>query len=180
MIGRIDSTDPTAFDAWYTAMRAAVLVDRDPRTASVLSPDTLRGVLSGHGDRDRRGQQRAQAYAAHGEEGAIVGPLLLEFSDRDDLHLAGADVNVTVGARRRGHGTRILEHAERVIADEGRVCGASRPALAQHPAMPSTVTGSGVRPPPPGPGRRPGSSRGTRSTTGIRSRCSWRTGPAGR
>ncbi len=115
MISRIDSTDPAAFDAWYAAVRAASLADRDPGVVPLPHPDSLRAVLSGRG-----GERRALAYAAHGEDGGVVGALLLEFGDRDNLHLAEADVSVPVGVRRRGHGSRLWEHAERVLADEGR------------------------------------------------------------
>ncbi|WDZ89966.1 GNAT family N-acetyltransferase [Nocardiopsis sp. HUAS JQ3] len=115
MISRIDSADPVAFDAWYAAVRAASLADRDPGVVPLPHPDSLRAVLRGRG-----GERRALACAAHGEDGGVAGALLLELGDRDNLHLAEVDVNVPVRTRRRGHGTRLWEHAERVMAEEGR------------------------------------------------------------
>lgn len=64
--------------------------------------------------------RRSLAFAACDEGGAVVGAAWLAMPLHDNLRLAMLDLAVHPAHRGRGHGRRLLDHAEHLVREAGR------------------------------------------------------------
>ncbi|GAB3479378.1 GNAT family N-acetyltransferase [Nocardiopsis coralliicola] len=116
-IERVDPFDDAAVRSWYRVWRAGAAEGRD-RPGLAAFPE-LRAAL-----RDTGSEEPREAWVAK-ECGEAVGALMVGLVGRSggvSGPTGAAEVEVSVPAehRRRGHGSALLAHADKVAADSGR------------------------------------------------------------
>ncbi|MCC3763522.1 GNAT family N-acetyltransferase [Glycomyces sp. TRM65418] len=111
-IVRVEPSDHALVRSWLDAQQAAHEHDTPhQRPWNPMRP--LSSLVTSSAD--GRNEQWAAVV-----DGRVLGSLSLSLSDLDNTHLAGFDLSVRPGERRRGVGSALLRHAEQRAAEEGR------------------------------------------------------------
>jgi GNAT superfamily N-acetyltransferase len=121
-VEEIDPLDETAFDAWFAVIRATD-AERRPDQPGWQRVERLAMALDQDGPEEHR-----LLVARHGADGTdagdgvrgVCGVADVEFSRRENLHLARAEVRVLPASRRLGVGTSLVQAIEELAAAAGR------------------------------------------------------------
>lgn len=112
-IRTVDPFDDALYDRWHAAYADATLHDRGP-DADLWTLEESRAELQQASDVVLR---RAYVALAGGD---VVGAASLGLPQKDNLRRAECGLFVRPRARRRGVGTRLLDHLEREAREQGR------------------------------------------------------------
>ncbi|MCW2766612.1 MAG: family N-acetyltransferase [Nocardioides sp.] len=110
-IAEVDPFDDTRFDAWYAAYLAAEQV------SGLGSPWQLEELRVQMQEQGRR--RWAQAYSG-AVDGCVVTAGWIQTPLLDNLERAQISAHTVPDHRRRGHGTAMVRHLERVARERGR------------------------------------------------------------
>lgn len=110
----VDPFDDAGVEAWHGVYAASEYADRGP-DADVWQLEEQRQELQQVSDRARR-----QAWLVRESDGRPVASGWLALTLRDNTHLARCGIFVLPAARRRGHGTRLLDLLESQARAAGR------------------------------------------------------------
>lgn len=113
MIQRVDPFDEETFEAWHRVYAGSQVADRGPDAAVWQLEELVAGFRKPSPAREQR------AYAGF-HDGAVVSAGYMSFSRSDNLDSARVAVDVAPAERRRGHGTRMLEHLAAEAKELGR------------------------------------------------------------
>jgi len=112
-IVEVDPFDPERFDPWHAAYLTAELA-APPGVTSPWQLEEVRAMMQDQGTR-----HRLLGYAGV-VAGRVVTSGFLRLPLLDNTETAELMVHVVPDARRRGHGSAMLAHLERVARDHGR------------------------------------------------------------
>ncbi len=108
----LDASDPAEMAAWHATYHAAHVFGLTHPSPWML--EEMRAEFLG----ERTGE-RTEPFAGYGD-GRLVTAGLVELPQLDNLTVARVDVATHPQARRRGHGTAMLEHLTTVAVRQGR------------------------------------------------------------
>jgi len=108
----LDAADPTAMAAWHAAYHEAMVADVQHPSPWML--EEMRAQLLGESP-----GERVEAWAGH-VDGRLAVTGVLELPQLDNLDMAYLEVATPPAQRRRGHGSRMLEHLTALAARQGR------------------------------------------------------------
>lgn len=111
-VREIDPADDTLFDAWYAALRAGAIADRE--AAIVTSRETQAYALRNQTER------RARHAVAAFDGDQVVGAMLVEYDLLDNLDSIEVEIDVPPAQRRRGIATALWDWARSKAAAEQR------------------------------------------------------------